>query len=92
MYLHPSSQSKLTDLICETVNRGVQVFCLTHSDHVINRCRVAAKKQKIDFQKTSIYFFNESECIPLTLDQNGRLDKWPRGFFDEWDNALDLLL
>ncbi|WP_223280272.1 DUF3696 domain-containing protein [Nostoc sp. PA-18-2419] len=26
------------------------------------------------------------------IDKNGRIDRWPDGFFDEWDNSLTVLL
>jgi len=28
----------------------------------------------------------------LYIDDNGRLDEWPKGFFDEYENQLDTLL
>ncbi|WP_375341177.1 DUF3696 domain-containing protein [Okeania sp. SIO1I7] len=33
-----------------------------------------------------------TEVISPQIDRNGRIDKWPEGFFDEWDNSLEALL
>nr|WP_277881546.1 DUF3696 domain-containing protein [Hymenobacter cyanobacteriorum] len=73
----------------------------THSDHVLNGIRIAVKKYKLDPASVGLYFF---ERAPLAqgghhsiirqpqIDQDGRIDDWPEGFFDEWDkNLIDLL-
>ncbi|MEM7727589.1 MAG: DUF3696 domain-containing protein, partial [Cyanobacteria bacterium P01_A01_bin.45] len=33
-----------------------------------------------------------TEVVSPIIDRNGRIDKWPDGFFDEWDKSLDGLL
>ena len=78
---------------------GVQILAETHSDHVLNGIRVAAKKKMIDCEKAGIFFFykdvqdnyKHKVCCPK-LDRNGRIDVWPEGFMDEWDQALIELL
>jgi predicted ATPase len=30
--------------------------------------------------------------IRVEVDDDGRLDQWPDGFFDQWDKALSALL
>jgi predicted ATPase len=32
------------------------------------------------------------KVISPKIDRNGRIDTWPDGFFDEWDNALNHLI
>jgi predicted ATPase len=29
---------------------------------------------------------------PINIDKDGKLNDWPKSFFDEWDNQLDKLL
>lgn len=76
----------------------MQIIIETHSDHFLNGIRVATKKQILKPEESQIYFFekkeNELETIAhdLKIDKEGRIDNWPKGFFDEWDNKLDELL
>jgi predicted ATPase len=35
-HLHPKGQSKLAELMCLAAQAGVQIFCETHSDHIVN--------------------------------------------------------
>ena len=77
----------------------MQVILETHSDHVLNGIRTAVKKHVIDCGQTGIFFFYKDledayrhKVACPHLDLYGRLDFWPKGFFDEWDNALMELL
>lgn len=98
-HIHPRGQRMLGELIATVGAGGVQVIVETHSDHVLNGIRVAVKKGKLEPEKAGFFFFykdTEDSCkhkvmCPM-LDKNGRLDEWPEGFFDEWDNALLELL
>lgn len=96
-HIHPHGQSCLAMLMAKTAQAGVQIFVESHSDHILNGIRVAAKRNWIESEKIKINYFSRSDkevtsILPLKLDQNGRIDKWPKGFFDEWDNLLDELI
>jgi predicted ATPase len=96
-HVHPKGQTRLAMLISKASEAGVQFLIESHSDHILNGIRVACKKQFIDAEKIRINFFTRSanqttKIERLKLDKNGRIDKWPDGFFDEWDNMLDELL
>ena len=98
-HIHPKGQRMLGELLAATGAGGVQVILETHSDHVMNGIRVAVKKGKIEPQNTRFFYFykdiNDSyrhKVICPVLDEYGRLNEWPEGFFDEWDNALLELL
>lgn len=98
-HIHPKGQRMLGELLAAAGAGGVQVIVETHSDHVINGIRVAVKKGKLDPKNTGFFYFykdaNDSykhKVICPVLDENGRLNEWPEGFFDEWDNALLELL
>lgn len=98
-HIHPRGQRMLGELIVAAGAGGVQVIVETHSDHVLNGIRVAVKKQVLEPSKVKFFFFYKDiedsykhKVICPVIDKNGRLDKWPDGFFDEWDNALLELL
>lgn len=99
-HLHPSAQRKIGELASIVAQTGVQVVIETHSDHVLNGVRVSVKEKKIAKERTQILFvdredignhFHTNVYSPQILD-NGDLDVWPDGFFDEWDNALISLM
>lgn len=98
-HIHPKGQRKLGELLASAGAGGVQIIVETHSDHILNGIRIAAKKGKLQPEKTGLFYFykdiNDSYKHKVTcpvLDRNGRLNQWPEGFFDEWDNALLELL
>lgn len=99
-HLHPSAQRKIGEFASIVAQTGVQVMIETHSDHVLNGVRLSVKEKKLDKEKTCILFidredvgnhFHTNVYCPQILD-NGDLDIWPDGFFDEWDNALISLM
>lgn len=95
-HLHPKGQRKMGELIAETARKGVQIFLETHSDHIINGIRLAVKNKKLNSNDVTICFFTTDKTehtveTPRILE-NGKLDYWPEGFFDEWDNALNELI
>jgi predicted ATPase len=99
-HLHPQGQSVIGRLIAVAAQSGVQIITETHSDHFLNGIRVAVKNKIIDKENISIYYLqrnkNNPEYVIETkqpfIDENGRLDEWPEGFFDEWDKQIDELL
>ncbi|NCU04698.1 MAG: DUF3696 domain-containing protein [Chitinophagaceae bacterium] len=99
-HLHPRGQSRMGRLIGLAVQSGVQIIVETHSDHLLNGIRVAVKQGKLDCNKTHIHYFTADKVelknlkykISFAIDEDGGLERWPSGFFDEWDNMLDELL
>lgn len=99
-HLHPRGQAKLGELISLTSSGGVQVVVETHSDHVLNGIRVAAYHNKISPKDIVLHFFENAvkddeiliDVISPQIDRNGRIDRWPKGFFDVWDDYLEKLL
>jgi predicted ATPase len=97
-HLHPRGQSALGLLLARCAADGVQIIVETHSDHVLNGIRVAAKRGEIANDAVAVHFFSrdietgESSITSPILHANGRFSDWPDGFFDEWTKALDELL
>jgi predicted ATPase len=97
-HLHPQGQAALGELMVRAAADGVQIIVETHSDHVLNGIRLAVKRELIRAESVVIQFFSRaietgfvSSESPAILD-NGRLSNWPKGFFDQWDNAIDALV
>ena len=97
-HLHPRGQSALGNLLALCAADGVQIIVETHSDHLVNGIRVAAKRSEISSDAIAVHFFSrdvetgESSITSPVLHANGRFSDWPEGFFDEWSRALDELL
>lgn len=97
-HLHPKGQAQMGDLLARAASGGVQIVVETHSDHVLNGIRVAVHDGKIRPDDVKLHYFQrrkedgQSQVISPHIDQDGRIDTWPDGFFDEWDKNLEALL
>ncbi len=99
-HLHPRGQAKMGELMARAASCGIQVVVETHSDHVLNGIRLAVHAGILEPQKVQLHFFQPSkkpediskQIVSPKIDRNGRLDRWPDGFFDEWDKSLEVLL
>ena len=99
-HLHPKGQARIGRMLALAAEAGIQIMVETHSDHVLNGIRLAAKAREVESSKIVINFFKRLEpshgkgsgVINPVVDSDGRVDLWPRGFFDEWENSLDSLL
>ncbi len=97
-HLHPKGQSKLAELMCLAAQAGVQIFCETHSDHIVNGVRVGIvnKQQPIDLDKVNILYFHKNEIQShsqiefIKLDQYAKIEhnENTKGFFDQLQNDL----
>lgn len=90
IHLHPLAQSVLAELFVQTSKeRGVQFIVETHSEHLFRRMQTLIAKQEITLDKAIMYFVEREGSIAqmrtLELDQFGRVQNWPEGFFG---NAL----
>lgn len=98
--LHSSLASELGGQIARAAARGVQIIVETHNDHIFNGIRVAVHSGQIKPEAVGMFYFQavdrqEQRVIDVAsprIDRNGRIDRWPDGFFDQWDNALEQLL
>ena len=99
-HLHPRGQSKIGELLALAASYGIQIIIETHSDHVLNGIRVAVHGGKIKPDDVQLHYLQRTadrerastEVISPKMDRNGRIDRWPDGFFDEWERNLDILL
>lgn len=97
-HLHPSGQVEVARLCAKASEAGVQIIVETHSDHFLNGVRVAIKERILNNENALVYYFSrneeeeKTEVQKIEIDENGKIDEWPRGFFDEWDIQLEKLL
>ncbi|MBD2526029.1 DUF3696 domain-containing protein [Nostoc sp. FACHB-133] len=99
-HLHPRGQAKMGELLALAASCGVQVVIETHSDHVLNGIRLAVHDGKIKPEDVQLHYFQRREkqgqaqtnVVSPHIDRDGRIDRWPDGFFDEWEKSLDALL
>jgi len=97
-HLHPRGQVAMGKFLALAAAHGVQIIIETHSDHVLNGIRIAVKSKMIMPDDVTLHFFDRSKDAPCCevatpkIDRDGRLDKWPEGFFDEWEKGLVALL
>jgi predicted ATPase len=98
VHLHPRAQQDIGVLLSRVAANGIQVVVETHADHVLNGVRLAAKMKRIKSEDVAVHFFMRSptdgslgQLSPI-LDDDGRFNEWPAGFFDQYDAALAELL
>ena len=97
-HLHPGGQSVLGKLCSIAAASGVQLFIESHSDHFLNGVRVAVKEGVVSPRQVKIFYLerghlvHEAMVVSPEIDEQGRLSRWPQGFFDESDRLLEKLL
>lgn len=98
-HLHPKGQRQIGELAAKAASNGVQIIMETHSDHVFNGVRLSVKQKKIQPNQVALHYFGvyeedgiwKHEKTSPELLEDGSLASWPKGLFDEWDKAIDLL-
>lgn len=98
-HLHSGAQSRLASfLITQAVAKSFQLLLETHSDHVINGLRIAAKNRIIKPDNAVILHFSHAEDAvspeiqEILVDEKGNLSFFPDDFMDEWTKQLLELL
>ena len=97
LHLHPAVQSRLGDFFAACALSGRQVVLETHSEHIINRLRLLVARGTLDAESDVAINFIEryrfgSEVTRIAVGEDGALERWPRGFFDESQAALRELM
>jgi predicted ATPase len=95
-HLHPRGQTAMAQLAAASAAQGAQLVVETHSDHVLNGMRLAVKQGVLPADQAVVHYFRNDDAgaqvITPKIDEDGLLDQWPEGFFDELDHTLDQLL
>jgi len=100
-HLHPKGQSKMGKLLAIAANCGIQIIVETHSDHLLNGIRVAVREKLAKADNVQIHYFERhfederniiTKVVSPRLYQDGGIDLWPDGFFDQSEHDLMELL
>ena len=97
-HLHPKAQSKIAGLCSIAAANGIQIVLETHSDHILNGIRVATKERILQPEQSKIYYFRkdknnlETKIDQINIDNDGAINRYPKGFFDQFDEDLDRLI
>ena len=98
VHLHPAGQAAIGEFLAEVASAGVQVLIETHSDHVLNGIRRAVKNRTLSSENVVLHFFqqrreDQTDGRPQVespiLDAAGNIDRWPDGFFDQFDKDMN---
>ena len=98
VHLHPVGQAAMGEFLGKVSSAGVQVMVETHSDHVLNGIRRAVKEGKLSSEDVALHFFSPRNAEHYSggpqvqspaIDSDGNIDRWPAGFFDQFDNDMN---
>lgn len=87
-HLHPYAQSQIARFLATLSACGVQVFIESHSDHILNGLRIAILDEIITPKNLNILYFQrdiDNHIIEISVGDDGSIENWPSGFFDQTD-------
>lgn len=101
-HLHPAGQAQLALLMAKAAQRGIQIIVETHSDHIVNGVLVACRKFEqtgigVSKDNVAVSFFgqrdekNASLVESINILDGGRINRQPKGFFDQIEEDTDYL-
>jgi predicted ATPase len=87
-HLHPKGQTAMGRLIALAAASGVQVIVETHSENLMDGIRIAVKAGQLSSDMTAFHYFTLNKDRTTSVESpilysNGKLDHWPKGFFDQ---------
>jgi predicted ATPase len=97
LHLNPGMQQKLADFLLVMSKTGRQIIVETHSEYLITRLRRNAATTPEDHRYfTIIYVERDLETgttyRTVSVDDQGDLSEWPKGFFDHVADDLRVLM
>lgn len=96
-HLHPRGQTEMARLISLCSQTGTQIIIETHSDHLFDGVRIASKESTNFADTVQLHWFElddsqNTDVYSPVLNNDGRLDNWPKGLFDQFElNASKLI-
>ncbi len=85
-HLHPAAQSRMGKFLKILSGAGIQVIAETHSEHIIDGARIQSALMNQTDSMRVLFFEKEENDIridKISIDKNGELSEWPKGFFDQ---------
>jgi predicted ATPase len=96
-HLHPQGQTSMGRLLALAAAAGLQIVVETHSDHVLDGIRLAVRHEDaVSEGNVAIKFLERNDAgetvvKDIQVKKDGRLDIWPKGFFDQFSINLKSL-
>lgn len=97
-HIHPHAQAELMKLVMKAAKAGIQIIIETHSDHIMNGALVAIAQDATNLDLVKAYYFERDEhthtSVPRSLKilEDGRIVNPPKGFFDQIDIDMKLIM
>ncbi len=95
-HLHPAGQTRLAELAARAAATGAQVILETHSDHILDGIRLAVRNGIVAPDQAAFHYFQRTDLTVQVetpaIREDGRLDFWPDGFFDQHERNLAALV
>ncbi|MEI8705922.1 MULTISPECIES: AAA family ATPase [Pseudoalteromonas] len=88
-HLHPKGQTAMGVLLGIAASHGIQMIIETHSDHLMDGIRLACKEKHVSHSDVVFHYLSKENTKSETtiqtpkMDENGKLNFWPNGFFDQ---------
>ena len=88
-HLHPLAQSTLAELFASiSRTHQVQFMIETHSEHLFRRMQTLVARTTLNKNDAALFFVEQTNTDSpsarrLTLDDVGRVQNWPSGFFGD---------
>lgn len=87
----------MADVFLDLHGSGRQVILETHSEHLVNALRIAVRRGILAPDAVALHFFEQDSrgatvVQEIAIDPTGRLDRRPRGFFDQATQDLGELM
>ncbi len=97
IHLHPSSQSRLCELLYLMADSGRQIFVESHSDHIFNGIRAGIARGDMDKEKIAVDFLSldENLCtqnMVVEIGKRGKILNQEKYLFDQFDRDLERML
>ncbi|WP_436911620.1 DUF3696 domain-containing protein [Halosimplex marinum] len=97
IHLNPKIESAMADFFININEEKTGLMLETHSEHLLNRIQRRIADGTIDDKdRVSVYFVSKDEAGStvehIEMDERGRFDEWPEGFFqDDLTDAIEML-
>jgi predicted ATPase len=97
LHLNPGMQQKLADFLLLMSRTGRQIIVETHSEYLITRLRRNAASTPDDHKYFTVIFVERdpetgTSYRTVSVDDQGDLSEWPKGFFDHVAEDLRVLM
>jgi predicted ATPase len=92
LHLHPALQTRLGYFLAAASSQENAFVVETHSEHIVNAFRLLVAYGAFASSEVGLNFIERthegSSLKPIQMRSDGKLSRWPSGFFDESERRL----